>query len=172
MIEKLTHLRQLNAAEMAAVQNLYFAPRADLAAFSSYFTTFGEAESFLLQESDEAERWRYFQRQFALTYKRCRMIADHLAEHVASITRQKAEDCGREAWLLLQNLFADGNMAKTPWENDSGQVPLVTWQTSPDGGAFSNSAGIDRHGSAGRILRCQWRVGVARVARPDHCIRP
>jgi Tc toxin complex TcA C-terminal TcB-binding domain len=150
VIEKLVHLRQLNAAEIAAVQNLYFAPRADLATFSSFFTNIGEAEKFLIQEPDEAERWRYFQRQFALAHKRCRIIADHLAEHVASVTRQKAEDCAREAWLLLQNLFADGNFAKTPWEDNSGQVPLVTWQPPPDGGAFAALLGLTGTGLLGQ----------------------
>jgi len=159
VIEKLVHLRQLAPPEIAAVQNLYFAPKADLAPFACFFGNFQAAEKFLIQEPHEEKRWKHFQRHFALTHKRCHLIAEHLAHHVAAVTREEETTCVREAWFLLQNLFADGNAATTAWESDNGQLPPLTWQPQPGGGAFAALLGLSGTGLFG-----EFSTGVGRVA--------
>jgi hypothetical protein len=149
VIEKLIHVRQLNPAEMKAVQNLYFAPRLDLAPFGCLFTDLAAAERYLIQETHEEKRWHYFRRHFALTYKRCQIIAAHLAEHVAAVTGSEWEGSIHDAWFVLQNLFADGNLATAPWENDAGMVPGVTWSPPPNGGGFAAVLGLTGTGLLG-----------------------
>ncbi len=151
--QKLIHIRALNDAEKTAVRELYFAPRADLAAFSYLFANFGEADTHLIQEEDEKERWAYFRREFALFYARCKLIAEHLAEHVSHVTQHESkEDHGiRLAWRLLRHLFADENLAKSSWEDDSGKVPDVTWGPLPNGGAFAALLGLTGTGLLGEI---------------------
>jgi hypothetical protein len=149
VIEKLIHLRQLKANEAQAVQNLYCAPRTDLAPFACLFTDFAAAEKYLVQEPHEERRWHYFQRHFALAYQRCQIIAEHLAEHIAAITGKKWEGSVHDAWFVLQNLFADGNFAAASWENDLGTVPNVTWNPPPNGGAFAALLGLTGTGLLG-----------------------
>jgi len=161
VIEKLIHVRQLNPTEAQAVQNLYCAPRVDLAPFACLFTNFAAAEKHLVQEANEERRWHYFQRHFALTYRRCQIIAEHLAEHVTAITGNKSEGGARDAWFVLQNLFADGNLAKAPWENDLGTVPNVTWTPPPNGGAIAAMLGLTGTGLLGEYStdanQVMWR---------------
>jgi hypothetical protein len=142
VIEQLTHIRHLNAQEREAVQDLYFQPRTLLAAFAFLFTDFTQAERNLIEERHERERWAYFQRQFALCHLRCRILAEHLASHVASATRQECPEGIHEALLLLRELFADENKALTDWEDDSGKAPQVTWTPPPNGGAFAALLGL------------------------------
>src|SRR5689334_7650218 len=149
VIEKLGHLRQLNPQEEQAVQDLYFLPRVALAPFEFLFADFNAADRHLIQERDEAERWAWFQRQFALAHIRSRIIADHLACHVAHATGAEWHGGVAAAWLLLKHLFADENQATTPWEDDSGKVPSVTWQPQPNGGAFAALLGLTGTGLAG-----------------------
>src|SRR5207253_1036202 len=59
VLEKLNHIEQLTAAEQTAVQELYFAPRADLAPFAFLFANFTQAEHRLIEEESEAKRWAY-----------------------------------------------------------------------------------------------------------------
>lgn len=149
VLAKLGRVRQLRPEEQAAVRELYFRPRADLAPFAFVFTNFGEAEERLIQEPDETARWAYFQREFARCHARCRLIAAHLAGHVAEWTgRANAEEL---AWVLLRHLFADENRATTSWEADSGQPPAVTWPNQPSAGAFAALLGLTGTGLLGEL---------------------
>lgn len=151
VIVKLGRLRPLNPAEQDAVRELYFAPRADLAPFALLFANFGEAEERLIQEPDEAARWAYFQREFARCYKRCRIIAAHLAEHVVEWSEQPTSEGDALAWRLLQQLFADENRALSSWEDNSGKAPEVTWPNQPPGGAFAALLGLCGTGLPGEL---------------------
>jgi len=138
---KLSHLPELNSAEQVAVQDLYFAPRADLAFLAFLFPDWQSAEIHLIQECDEARRWSYFLRNFALADARRRVIARHLAQHVAHRTGCRAEDLSSVAGLVLSRLFADENTG-TPWESDSGTLPTVMWTPPPSGGAIAALLGL------------------------------
>ena len=151
VFEKLSHIRQLNKEEQGAVQNLYFAPRVELAAFAFIFSYFGAAVEHLIQEEDEAKRWVYFRYEFARCHARCLVIAEHLAHHVVVATDQEHPDGVKLAWRLLQHLFADENRATRPWETDSGQVPAVTWSPQPNGGAFAALLGLTGTGLLGEF---------------------
>lgn len=149
VIAKLTHVHSLNAAEQQAVQDLYFQPRASLAAFALLFTDFAAAEKYMIEEREEKERWAYFRRQFALCHKRCRIIADHLSQHVALATGREAPEGAQAALLLLRELYADENAAIGDWENDAGTTPPVTWTPPPNGGAFAALLGLTGTGLVG-----------------------
>jgi len=149
---KLSRIRQLTAPEQQAVQALYFLPRVDLVSFAPVFANFAEAEERLIQEPDESQRWAYFQRQYALFYARCRIIAEHLASHVADVTGTSNTEGIGLAWRLLQHLVADENKAQTPWEDDSGQVPDVTWRPQPSGGAWAALLGLAGTGLLGEFV--------------------
>ena len=157
VLEQFSHLRPLTLPERQAVQDLYFSPRRTLAAFAFIFTNFEEAERRLI-ESRQAERWSYFQHQFALFYKRCQLIAEHLAAHVAAATGQPDPEDAGEAMLVLRELFADENRATASWENDNGHVPPVTWTPPPNGGAFAALLGLTGNRPARRILARWWPV--------------
>jgi hypothetical protein len=86
VLEKLSRIRPLSNAEAAVVRDLYFLPRLDLAPFAFLFRSFAEAERRLIQEDDRHERWAFFRRSFARCHARCKIIACHLAEHVAAVT--------------------------------------------------------------------------------------
>src|SRR5262249_24602485 len=119
VLEKLSRVR-LSGVEQAAVRELYFLPRVDLAPFAFLFRTFEEADRRLIQEPDHGERWAYFQRSFAVCHARCHVIARHLAAHVAAATGTHGHDHGHAhdhhalAWRLLRQLLADENAPKPP----------------------------------------------------------
>lgn len=143
VIVKLSQIRQLNPAEQAVVRDLYFAPRAALAPFAAIFDNFDVAVDHLVQEPDEHERWRYFRHHFALFHQRCHVIAEHLADHVVEVTGQRdARDARAAAWQILKRLCADENLATTPWEEDSGAPPDVTWTPRPSGSSFAALLGL------------------------------
>jgi Tc toxin complex TcA C-terminal TcB-binding domain len=150
MLGQLTRVNSLNQFEQPAVQDLYFQPRAMLAPFALLFADFARAQRCLIEQHDERERWEYFRRQFALCDARLRIIAEHLAAHVAAATGQECPEGTRTALLLLKNLFADENAAPVGWENDSGQVPTVTW-SAPSGGAFAALLGLTGTGLVGEF---------------------
>ena len=154
VIEKLSRIRQLNATEQQAVQNLYFMPRLELARFSLVFTNFKEAEEALIQEADEEKRWAWFQKQFVMFYKRCQVIAEHLATHVVSATNQTNAEIVALSKMILKNLLADENKAITPWENDNGSAPAVNWNQRPNGSAFAALLGL-----AGTGMLAKYKVG-------------
>ena len=140
VIDQLERVRQLNESEQLAVQDLYYQPRAMLAEFALLFTDFVAAQHWLIEEREEHERWRYFRRQFALCHARCRLLAEHLAEHVNSVTHEECAEGVGDAFLMLRELFADENAAGN-WENDAGQPPTVVWP-GPNGSAFAALLGL------------------------------
>jgi Tc toxin complex TcA C-terminal TcB-binding domain len=142
VLAKLSRIRQLTVPEQIAVRDLYFSPRVDLAHFAFIFNNFGEAEEQLIQEPDESKRWAWFQREFAQFYQRCQIIAEHFAAHITDATSRTNPEGADLAKLLLKNLWADENRATTPWENDNGLTPSVTWQPQPNGGAFAALLGL------------------------------
>jgi hypothetical protein len=148
--EVLSHLDQLTSVEQTAVQQLYFSPRTDLAPFALIFENFTEAESSLIEEPEESERWSYFQRAFALFHARCLVIARHLAEHVSDSTDGESTDW-ELAWALLRRLLADENLPSGPWEQDSGQRPASNLWPLPGGGAFAALLGLTGTGLLGQF---------------------
>ena len=142
VIEKLEHVRPLQVEERQAVQDLYFQPRSTLALFALLFENFAEAERHLTEEYREEARWAFFRKQFALSHRRCRIIAEHLSRHVAAVTGKECPEDWHEAMLLLRTLFADENKAVADWENDAGTTPAVVWTPAPNGGAFAALLGL------------------------------
>ncbi|QEL71780.1 MULTISPECIES: neuraminidase-like domain-containing protein [unclassified Bacillus cereus group] len=162
VLTKISRIRQLkNPKEQGAVRDLYFLPRIDLANFAFLFNNFGEAEERLIQETEEAKRWAWFQQQFALFYQRCQIVAEHLALHIADATGNSNPEGSQLAKLLLKNLWADENRATSSWENDNGQSPSVTWQSQPKGGALAALLGLTGTGMLAEYFDAektlQWR---------------
>jgi hypothetical protein len=163
VLEKLSRIRSLSDTECAAVRDLYYLLRIDLAPFAFLFATFDEADHRLIQERDDVERWRWFRRAFALCRVRCEIIVRYLDDHVAAASG--ARDCKDErlVWRLLRQLLADENEPNppTPWEADSGQPPAVAWP-KPTGGAFAALLGLLGSGLLGEFrqldtIGVQWR---------------
>jgi hypothetical protein len=158
VLEKLSRVRPLMGSEKEAVRALYFMPRIDLAPFAFLFPTFEEADRRLIQDPDEEGRWAYFQRSFARAHARCRIIARHLAEHVAAATGGEMHEGHDEAlaWRLLRHLLADENEPKAgSWESPDGKPPATLW-SRPSGGAFAallGLAGTGSSASSGSTLR-------------------
>jgi hypothetical protein len=142
VIAKLTHVHSLKTEEQQAVQDLYFQPRAMLCRFALLFSDFASAQTHLIEEREEKERWNYFRKQFVLCHRRCRIIAEHLTHHVAAATGQKFPEGDAPAWIILRELYADENKATGSWENDLGTTPPVTWTPPPIGGAFAALLGL------------------------------
>jgi hypothetical protein len=138
---KLGSLPPLNPAEQAAAQDLYFAPRLDLAFVAFLFPDWQAAEIHLIQEYEERNRWHWFQRHFALANARRKIIAAHVAKHVAHRTGCSAEDLHAVAGLVLSRLYADENTG-TPWDSDNGVPPTVMWGPPPAGGAIPALLGL------------------------------
>lgn len=144
--EQLSQLPPLTSTEQAALQDLYFAPRVDLAAFAFLFPDWQSAEIHLIQEREERERWSYFQRHFALANERRKIIARHLAQHVdhhAHFHDDHLHDVHLHdvAELVLSYLLSDENTG-APWESDAGTPPSVLWPTQPAGGAIAALLGL------------------------------
>jgi hypothetical protein len=138
---KLTHAHDLSPQEQAAVQDLYFQPRAVLARFALLFSDFAAAEKHMIETCEESERWDYFHRQFSRCRRRCHIIAEHLADHVAAAMGRACPEGAAPALLILRETFADENeLAGDPspsWENDDGGHSPVIWTPRPNGGAFA-----------------------------------
>ena len=162
VLKKLAHVRQLRSTgtlgktEQNAVRELYFAPRAMLAPFGFIFANFSEAVQVLVQSESEEHRWSYFQANFAYFYRRCEIIADHIASHVKSVggcCDDSAHNCIDElAWKVLQSLYADENRADGKWEKDNGQLPagnLFLWNPHSTGSAFAALLGLTGTGLVG-----------------------
>ena len=134
---KLEGGHDFSTAEQAAIQDLYFQPRALLAQFAQLFPNFAEAVGALV-EGHEEERWRYFKRCFALAAARRQIIARHLAHHVAEVTGRHDPRGEETALLVLSGLLADENSAAAgaSWENQDGSAPATTW-TAPNGSALA-----------------------------------
>jgi Tc toxin complex TcA C-terminal TcB-binding domain len=145
---KLSQLPELGNNEQAAVQDLYFAPRVDLAFFAFLFPDWQEAEIHLIEEGEEEKRWHYFRRHFALADARRKTIARHLAKHVAHRTGCREEDLESVAGVVLSSLLSDENTG-TPWESDNGVPPAVMWTPPPSGGAIAALLGLAGTGLLG-----------------------
>ena len=165
VIDKLKDIHDFNAAEQLAIQSLCFQPRELLARFALLFADFESAERHLLEEPDEAERFRYFRHQLLLCCHRASIIAAHLSRHVAVATGQRAPEDHEAAALILRTLAADENAGLTSWEADSGAMPELTWTPPPNGGALAALLGI---AGTGVILEFEladgavaWRDGAS-----------
>jgi len=141
VLDLLARLRQLKSAEAAALRDLYWLPRLDLSALTFLFSDAREADRRLIQERDEEQRWHYFRHSFVLARRRCQIIARHLARHAGA--HEDGEPDEERAWLVLKNLYADGDPATTAWEaaEPSGAPPSLTWPT-PAAGAFAALLGL------------------------------
>jgi hypothetical protein len=163
VLHKLQDIRQLNETEQAAVRTLYFAPRAALVPFAAMFSNFNHAVEKLVHEPLEENRFSFFAREFALFYRRCEVIALHLAEHVADVTDRENKEGHAVAWEVLRHLLADENSPKlsAPWEDDSGKPPReYTWEPHLSGGAFAGLVGLTGTGLLGELssnVRTIWR---------------
>ncbi len=130
-------------------------PRADLAFVAFLFPDWQSAEKHLIEECDEAKRWAYFRRHFALANARRKVIIEHLAKHVAHRTGCRHEELEGVAGLVLSRLFSDENAATTPWESDTGATPAVTWTPLPSGGAIAALLGLVGTGLVGEYSIAQ-----------------
>ena len=147
---KLNAIEQLTDDERKAVQQLYFAPRAELARFSFLFPSLAAAERALVEEADEGKRWEYFRRAFVEFSRRAHIIAEHLAGHVGYSSDQTAAEIDL-SWLILRNLLGDENKATTAWEKDNGQPPAIYTWPQPTGGAFATLTGLVGTGLLGEV---------------------
>ena len=160
VLAALLHLRPLRDKERRAVRDLYFAPRAALAPFAGIFENPVAAIEHLVQHGDSSERFGFFAEAFALFHRRCELVARHLAWHVLAATgdevepedeAERADETTRAAWRVLRALRADENLGQTPWEDDSGAPPDVTWSPLPSGGAFAALLGLLGTGLVGEF---------------------
>ena len=138
---KLNAIEQLTDAERKAVQQLYFAPRAELARFSFLFPSLAAAEQALVEEADENKRWKYFRRAFVEFSHRAHIIAEHLAAHVGYASDKTPAETDL-AWVVLRRLLGDENKPTTAWEQDNGQPPAAFTWPQPTGGAFAALTGL------------------------------
>lgn len=147
---KLNAIEQLTDPERKAVQQLYFAPRAQLARFSFLFPSLAAAELALVEDADENKRWDYFRRAFIEFSRRARIIAEHLAAHVGHASDKTAAETDL-ALLILRRLLGDENKAATAWEQDNGQPPASFSWEQPTGGAFAALVGLTGTGLLGEV---------------------
>ena len=142
IIAELAQVYDLKPAEQQALQDLVFQPPAMLAGFALLFDNYSEAQRRLIEEPDEHERYAYFRHQALLCRHRCHIIARHFTRHVAAATGQHAPEDADAAALILCSLAADENAAVTPWEDDSGAMPALTWTPPPNGSALAALLGL------------------------------
>jgi hypothetical protein len=112
-----------------------------LAFVAFLFPDWQSAEIHLIQECEERERWRWFQRHFALAGARRKVIAAHLAKHVAHRSGSREEDLHSVAELVISRLYSDENTG-TPWDSDNGVPPNVMWTARPAGGTIPALLGL------------------------------
>lgn len=163
IVEKLSRIRTLNAAERQAVLDLTYAAHRDLAGIGFIFPNFGDAVKDLIEEADEMTRWASFQQYFAKYEACCKAIAEHLTAHVASVTGQENSGGYAEAWLLLKMMAAVENKSTSAfgWEDDSGQMPNLAWSHLPNGGAFASLNGVTGNG-----WRMEYNIEGAATTNP------
>jgi hypothetical protein len=165
ILKTLRSIRQLSGGEASAVQQVYLKPRTALAPFALLFSNFNEAASILTQEPCVYQRFRFFQRQVAIFYKRCAVIARHIYDAVTAAAGTDSAECRpsrcedqhdcdgmKVAWRILQSLIADENQPRTSWESadDKGDLPTgFDWQPHFSGGAFAAILGLTGMGIEG-----------------------
>ncbi|KAJ6785334.1 hypothetical protein PWT90_02601 [Aphanocladium album] len=177
VLKALRNTRQLGNSEAAAVQKVYLKPRTALAPFALLFSNFNEAAQTMTEEKCVYKRFKFFQKEIAIFYKRCKEIAHHIHDGVVSAAGIDSAECARHgcegdhdcegfrvAWKVLLSLIADENRSLTSWEsgNDEGEAPRdFTWQPHFSGGAFAALLGICGTGIEGIYLNSrninQWR---------------
>ena len=148
VIQKLQTVRQLNTQEATAVQNLFFAPRLVLSPFAAFFTNFTEALSILIETEEEQTRWAFFQKSFALFRRKCDVISQHFTEQLSESLGIAALD-ERVSRKILAHVYADDNAALSPWEDDLGVSPAVTFPNKIHAGAFTALCGLTGTGLKG-----------------------
>ena len=156
VFEQLSKIRQLNEVEQKAVIDLYYAPRRTIVPFALIFSNFSEAAERLIHETSERERFGFFQREFALFYRRCEIIAEHLSSHVTTVSHHlenlahDSKEHIHTAWEILKHLNADEN-AGGKWETDSGVPPSnFYWDPHLSGSAFAALLGLTGTGLLGQ----------------------
>jgi hypothetical protein len=143
VLAKLADTHVFSGPEQTAIQDLYFQPRASLARFGLLFPDFPAAVSALVEAQGEEARWDFFRHAVALCLSRRRIVAEHLARHVAAATGAHGRHGEDVALLIFGNLLADENALAptvsdpTPtWENPDG-THLPSYWPSPTGGALA-----------------------------------
>lgn len=164
VIDALVDTRQLTSTEASAVRTLCLMPQTAMAPFALLFTNFNHAVSYMVQEPCVHRRFRYFQRQFAKFYKKCRIIAHHVHDAVVSAEHIDSAECTcasgdewrcdglKAAWHILISLIADENRPQSPWEDatDAGNPPTdFVWDPNFSGGAFAALIGLTGTGLEG-----------------------
>jgi hypothetical protein len=150
VFEQLMKIHQLKSEEQQAVKDLYYAPRLAIVPFALIFSSFSEASERLINEHSEIERFQFFQHQFALFYRKCQIITEHLAAHVSSVAPDSEGDVDA-AWQIIKHLLADEN-SSVKWETDSGKPPATAdFKWNPlTGGAFAALLGLTGTGLLGK----------------------
>ena len=145
VIEQLRSIQTLKPAEQQAVQDVYFRPRQMLSQVRHAVRQFRRGRrTASSKNSDEEERWRYFQRQFRLCHARCRILADHLTEHVEAATRQQWPEGSEPPRCCCAHLYADENLATA--ELGERQRPCAVGDVAAAGGRrIRGAAGTCRH---------------------------
>ena len=145
VFKKLRDTRQLSTAEISAVRELYFAPRAALAPFALLFSNFNHAVDILIQEPCEEKRFEFFRDQVMLFQRRCEIISEYVSAHVQEVTESHDHEKKPDpevAWRILKSLIADEN-SSTLWENDNGAPPTqFDWDPLFSGSAFAAILGL------------------------------
>ena len=167
VLQALRDLRQLNASEAEAVQNLYLEPRAAMAPFALVFANFDHATDHMIQERCAHKRFAFFQHEFARFVARCRIIAHFLHDSVSVAAGIDSGNCQcalgdgcecagmKVAWQILVRLIADENRPSQPWENpsDSGAPPQqFNFPPGLTGGAFASLLGLTGTGLLGKYF--------------------
>ena len=170
VLTKLADTHVFFGPEQTAIQDLYFKPRAMIARFGLLFPDFPAAVRALVEANGEETRWHFFRRAVALCLRRRRIVAEHLARHVATATGVHAPHSAEMALLILGNLLADENALAptagdpTPnWENPDGTHPATYWP-APTGGALAALLAL-----AGTGLVAEYAVAGGGTVWRDTC---
>jgi len=170
VLAKLADTHVFSGPEQTAIQDLYFQPRAMLARFGLLFPDFPAAARVLVEVNGNETRWHFFRHAVALCLRRRRIVAEHLARHVAAATGAHAPHGEDAALLILGSLLADENALAptagdpTPsWENPDGTHPATYWP-APTGGALAALLAL-----AGTGLVAEYAVAGGGTVWRDPC---
>ena len=125
----------------------------------------------LVQEARTRRRGsRTFRREFARFYRRCRSSPSTSPSTSRAATGTEEERGERQARgsrvaAAPRRCGATRTPGLTPWEDDSGQPPQVTWEPQPTGGAFAALLGLAGTGLLGEFSVDGRRSRLARAAR-------
>ena len=82
--------------------------------------------------------------------RRARIVAEHLAAHVAFASDRNETEV-ELAWIILRRLLGDENQATAGWERNDGQPPSAFLWAQPAGGAFAALTGLVGTGLLGEF---------------------